>query len=194
MRIQRPGPAAAGHGRVPAHLGGRGPVQRLRQPAHTDHHSHIHDAGLRPGADHQQYRRPADTQRDGGGGAGHLRPARRRAQPHPGARGGLVQARAGQPHPGRRHRRGAARRGGVSAQWLHPSTPVPGWIGLVGAVALFGCAALNNLATRKRLTEASSASVRARAERRRRRHPQRGRHHRHELFRGTVRVSASAKN
>ena len=106
----------------------------------------------------------------------------------------LVRARAGQPHPGRRHRRGAARRGGVSAQWLHPSTPVPGWIGLVGAVALFGCAALNDLAPRKRLTEANSASVRARAERRRRRHPQRGRHHRHELFRGTVRVSASAKN
>ena len=46
---------------MPAHLGGRGPVQRLRQPAHADHHSHVHDAGLRPGADHQQYRRPADT-------------------------------------------------------------------------------------------------------------------------------------
>ena len=57
-------------------------------------------------------------------------------------------------------------------------------------VALFGCAALNDLATRKRLTEASSASVRARAERRRRRHPQRGRHHRHELFpRHRARVS-----
>ena len=39
--------------------------------------------------------------------------------------------------------------------------PVLGWIGLGGAVALFGCAALNDLATRKRLTEANSASVRA---------------------------------
>ena len=38
--------------------------------------------------------------------------------------------------------------------------PVLGWIGLLGAVALFGCAALNDLITRKRLTEANSASVR----------------------------------
>ncbi len=36
-----------------------------------------------------------------------------------------------------------------------------GRIGLLGALALFACAALNDLATRKRLTEASSASVRA---------------------------------
>ena len=39
--------------------------------------------------------------------------------------------------------------------------PVLGWIGLVGAVMLFGFAVLNNLATRKRLTEANSASVSA---------------------------------
>ena len=39
--------------------------------------------------------------------------------------------------------------------------PVLGWIGLLGAVALFACAALNDLAIRKRLTEATSASVRA---------------------------------
>ena len=39
--------------------------------------------------------------------------------------------------------------------------PVLGWIGLLGAVALFACAALNDLTTRKRLTEANSASVRA---------------------------------
>ena len=39
--------------------------------------------------------------------------------------------------------------------------PVLGWIALGGAVALLGCAALNDLATRKRLTEANSASVRA---------------------------------
>ncbi len=38
--------------------------------------------------------------------------------------------------------------------------PVLGWIGLLGAVALFACAALNDLVTRKRLTEANSASVR----------------------------------
>ena len=39
--------------------------------------------------------------------------------------------------------------------------PVLGWIGLGGAVVLFGFAALNDLTTRKRLTEANSASVRA---------------------------------
>ncbi len=38
--------------------------------------------------------------------------------------------------------------------------PVLGWIGLGGAVVLLGFAALNDLATRKRLTEANSASVR----------------------------------
>ena len=39
--------------------------------------------------------------------------------------------------------------------------PVLGWIGLGGAVVLFGCAVLNDLTTRKRLTEANSASVSA---------------------------------
>ena len=39
--------------------------------------------------------------------------------------------------------------------------PVLGWIGLGGAVVLLGFAALNDLTTRKRLTEANSASVRA---------------------------------
>ena len=39
--------------------------------------------------------------------------------------------------------------------------PVLGWIGLGGAVVLLGCAVLNDLVTRKRLTEANSASVSA---------------------------------
>ena len=39
--------------------------------------------------------------------------------------------------------------------------PVLGWIGLGGAVVLLGCAVLNDLTTRKRLTEANSASVSA---------------------------------
>ena len=39
--------------------------------------------------------------------------------------------------------------------------PLLGWIGLGGAVVLFGLAALNDLTTRKRLTEANSASVSA---------------------------------
>ena len=39
--------------------------------------------------------------------------------------------------------------------------PVLGWIGLGGAVMLFVCAVLNDLATRKKLTEASGASARA---------------------------------
>ena len=39
--------------------------------------------------------------------------------------------------------------------------PVLGWIALGGAVALFVCAVLNDLATRKKLTEANGASARA---------------------------------
>ena len=39
--------------------------------------------------------------------------------------------------------------------------PVLGWIGLGGAVMLFVCAVLNDLATRKKLTEANGASARA---------------------------------
>ena len=39
--------------------------------------------------------------------------------------------------------------------------PVLGWIGLGGALALFGCAVLNDLATRKKLAEANGAAARA---------------------------------
>ena len=39
--------------------------------------------------------------------------------------------------------------------------PVLGWIGLAGAFALFGCAVLNDLATRSKLTEANGAAARA---------------------------------
>ena len=39
--------------------------------------------------------------------------------------------------------------------------PVLGWIGLGGAVVLFVCAVLNDVATRKQLVEANTASVRA---------------------------------
>ena len=39
--------------------------------------------------------------------------------------------------------------------------PVLGWIGLGGAVMLFVCAVLNDLATRRKLTEANGASARA---------------------------------
>ena len=39
--------------------------------------------------------------------------------------------------------------------------PLLGWIGLGGAVALFGCAVLNDTATRTKLMEASGAAVRA---------------------------------
>ena len=39
--------------------------------------------------------------------------------------------------------------------------PVLGWIGLGGAVVLFVCAVLNDVATRKQLVEANNASVRA---------------------------------
>ncbi len=39
--------------------------------------------------------------------------------------------------------------------------PVLGWIGLGGMLALFGCAVLNDLATRKKVVEANGASVRA---------------------------------
>ncbi len=39
--------------------------------------------------------------------------------------------------------------------------PVLGWIGLAGALVLFGCAVLNDLATRKKLTEANGAAVRS---------------------------------
>ena len=39
--------------------------------------------------------------------------------------------------------------------------PVLGWIGIGGAIALFGCAVLNDVATRKRLTEANGAAARA---------------------------------
>ena len=39
--------------------------------------------------------------------------------------------------------------------------PVLGWIGLGGAFALFGCAVLNDLATRAKLTEANASAVRA---------------------------------
>ena len=37
--------------------------------------------------------------------------------------------------------------------------PVLGWIGLGGALALFGCAVLNDVATRKKLTEANGAAA-----------------------------------
>ncbi len=39
--------------------------------------------------------------------------------------------------------------------------PVLGWIGLAGALVLFGCAVLNDLATRSKLTEANGAAARA---------------------------------
>ena len=39
--------------------------------------------------------------------------------------------------------------------------PVLGWIGLGGAVALFGCAVLNDLTTRKKVAEANGAATRA---------------------------------
>lgn len=39
--------------------------------------------------------------------------------------------------------------------------PVLGWIGLAGALVLFGCAVLNDLATRRKLTEANGAAARA---------------------------------
>lgn len=39
--------------------------------------------------------------------------------------------------------------------------PVLGWIGLGGALALFGCAVLNDLATRRKLSEANGSAARA---------------------------------